>query len=227
MAISIKRKRNSENEIPEPPKNGFDLVGKKDTQYNIDLDKLEELKRRDSTADLVIHNDGASDDSGSLSIKTKQENINISQKDYKKSLLDCYCKENESTIKSEPTISFRRPIVIWEDGNKDITTEEQVESLYDRLDKIDKEYTYFKNNYIAAEKIDVETLTNKLKTDRKYLPTVGAVYDYINLYIHKNPLEIINDKLIINNCEIEDTTLKIPEDINIELIQDNLYQIVI
>lgn len=199
MAIRLARNVKAE----EKPKNGFDLTASEGKEYN--LDEIEKLKnRKASDTELVIENldKDAIHSVGDIAIAKKCEDLNISSLDYKKYLLG----EEKSTKGYTPTISLRRPIVIWEDGEtKDTRSIDEMDSLYKEIEDIRLEMKGFKSK-----------ISDVISDDKKeYIPTVGAVINYVEEK-HNINIKLENEGLYCGDrFSISNEMLYVPDELKI------------
>lgn len=157
---------------------GFDILATQGVDYN--LDKIVSGKsRNDSAAELLLNLSGNNNKNGSVSIKKEEPRLMMNNADAAKYLF----RNEPSTDAYTPSVTLRRPIVIWEEGTPDRNMGNEAESLYDTILKLEDEIKLLKSELASFKHSIVDDITlyndGDLKCSRDAIPTVGATYDFV------------------------------------------------
>lgn len=81
---------------------------------------------------------------GGLAITDTKSKIKVNKLDYAKYLLS---EEKSQTVKTETTTPsyLRAPVVIWEEGTEDTRTENPIETVYDKIKKLQDRVLFLEN----------------------------------------------------------------------------------
>lgn len=214
MALRLSKNLKSETTNPEGTGNskGFDVSGNIGTNY--DLDKIEASKSRtNSAAEIIAQLAGNKKTSsvGSVTVKKEEPKIFANNADAVKYLF----KNEPSTDAYEPSVTLRRPIVIWEEGTPDKNIDGQAESLYEKLTDLE-----IKIKQLEKQLAEKNNITNSIEisekgellTDKNIIPNVNAVYELV-----KDKVCIFVDDKILEN---EDNNYSISLE-NSKIIDEN------
>ena len=197
--MGIKISRNLKT--PETPATGFDISGVEGKEYN--LEQIEQDKSRTaSQSPLAVHvnNDKKGRREGGLTIGGESEKLNIGNLEYKKYLLSD-TETASNTISASPTLSLKRPVLVWEDATLDTNQTKQWKTLVDEIAEL-KQIVIAQAAEIQALKsrivdsFDITTDRECLVTDKNSIPTAGAIFDYIQgVYDEEHRHDYVNEEV--------------------------------